>query len=304
MFVVVNFDALAQASDIQIERRQVVFLCWKQDSNPEGIRHLFLLADWMPADKPTELSRIKLKNFTYIHIYIHTWYTYIHTCMHACMHACIYAMLCYAMIWYDMIWYHVMWCDVIWYDMIYDMICRIISRMVFAHYRAWDLCRIPEDATKTKAGLSGTWGVPDKNRWGLGSMSQYSTQIWICCTANIFPFFYSSVGLVMNLAGLPPCTLPLSIAIRMRLLNAKSNLQHTLLRHSRVKTFSGIYATALVRLADKMDETCINVHFSVHEPRVWRGVFAHLWIILVHFNPEPRLISGVLELGQVVWKMH
>ena len=34
MFVVVNFDALAQASDIQIERRQVVFLCWKQDLNP------------------------------------------------------------------------------------------------------------------------------------------------------------------------------------------------------------------------------------------------------------------------------
>ena len=33
MFVVVNFDALAQASDIQIERRQVVFLCWKQDLN-------------------------------------------------------------------------------------------------------------------------------------------------------------------------------------------------------------------------------------------------------------------------------
>ena len=34
MFVVVNFDALAQASDIQIERRQVVFLCWIQDLNP------------------------------------------------------------------------------------------------------------------------------------------------------------------------------------------------------------------------------------------------------------------------------
>ena len=28
IFVVVNFDALAQASDIRIERRQVVFLCW------------------------------------------------------------------------------------------------------------------------------------------------------------------------------------------------------------------------------------------------------------------------------------
>ena len=34
MFVVVNFDALAQASDIQIERRQVVFFCWMQDLNP------------------------------------------------------------------------------------------------------------------------------------------------------------------------------------------------------------------------------------------------------------------------------
>ena len=29
--VVVNFDALAQASDIQIKTRQVVFLCWMQD---------------------------------------------------------------------------------------------------------------------------------------------------------------------------------------------------------------------------------------------------------------------------------
>ena len=36
IFVVVNFDALAQASDIRIERRQVVFLCWMQDSNPRS----------------------------------------------------------------------------------------------------------------------------------------------------------------------------------------------------------------------------------------------------------------------------
>ena len=34
IFVVVNFDALAQVSDIQIERRQVVFLCRMQDWNP------------------------------------------------------------------------------------------------------------------------------------------------------------------------------------------------------------------------------------------------------------------------------
>ena len=35
-FVVANFDALTQASDIRIKRRQVVFLCWEQDSNPSG----------------------------------------------------------------------------------------------------------------------------------------------------------------------------------------------------------------------------------------------------------------------------
>ena len=34
---VVNFDALAQASDFRIERRQVVFLCWMQDLNPESL---------------------------------------------------------------------------------------------------------------------------------------------------------------------------------------------------------------------------------------------------------------------------
>ena len=33
MLFVVNFDALAQA----IESKQVVFLCWMQDSNPEGL---------------------------------------------------------------------------------------------------------------------------------------------------------------------------------------------------------------------------------------------------------------------------
>ena len=40
MFVVVNFDALAQASDIRIEMRQVVSLCWMQDSNPRSQTHI------------------------------------------------------------------------------------------------------------------------------------------------------------------------------------------------------------------------------------------------------------------------
>ena len=136
------FDVLALARDFRIDRRQVVFLCWMQDSNTEGVWNrissrlnarwqtdwaiedqaikleldspslisehsvhihtcLFLLismlghrqaifeskgdklsssaecrirthrvsgtespADWMPADKPTELLRIKLKTWT------------------------------------------------------------------------------------------------------------------------------------------------------------------------------------------------------------------------------------------------
>ena len=36
MFLVVNFDALAQASDIRIAWRQIVSLCWMHDSNPRS----------------------------------------------------------------------------------------------------------------------------------------------------------------------------------------------------------------------------------------------------------------------------
>ena len=44
IYVVVNFDALAQASDIQIERRQVVLFCWMQDltfARCSGILHIW-----------------------------------------------------------------------------------------------------------------------------------------------------------------------------------------------------------------------------------------------------------------------
>ena len=56
MYVVIKFDALAQASDIRIERRQAVFE--PRVSNTKSP------ADWRPADKPTELSRIKPKTWT------------------------------------------------------------------------------------------------------------------------------------------------------------------------------------------------------------------------------------------------
>ena len=52
MFVVVDFDALAQASDTQIERRQVALLCWMQDSNPRSLTQIHqqtecLLTNWL-----------------------------------------------------------------------------------------------------------------------------------------------------------------------------------------------------------------------------------------------------------------
>ena len=63
IFIVVNFDALAQASDIQIERRKSCVPLLKAWFEP-GIPDTKSPADWMLADKPTELSRIKLKTWT------------------------------------------------------------------------------------------------------------------------------------------------------------------------------------------------------------------------------------------------
>ena len=47
MFVI-TFDALAQATDFRIERRQVAFHCWDQDLNP-GVRDPHFPADWIPT---------------------------------------------------------------------------------------------------------------------------------------------------------------------------------------------------------------------------------------------------------------
>ena len=58
MFVVVNFNVLAQAIGFRIERRQVVFLCWMQDLNPGSQTPNRLNA----CCKLTELLRIRLKH--------------------------------------------------------------------------------------------------------------------------------------------------------------------------------------------------------------------------------------------------
>ena len=58
MFVVVNFDALAQASDIRIERRQVVFLCWMQDSNPRSKKYWLFHRRNTPSAKLPSLTAL------------------------------------------------------------------------------------------------------------------------------------------------------------------------------------------------------------------------------------------------------
>ena len=67
--------------------------------------------------------------------------------------------------------------------------------------------------------------VPDKSSRGLGSMSRYSAQILICFIAYIFSIINFSVGLVGNLAELPPCTVPPATVIRMRLLSAHQTIK-------------------------------------------------------------------------------
>ena len=114
-------------------------------------------------------------------------------------------------------------------------------------------------------------GVPDKSSRGLGSMSRYSTQILICFIAYIFQFFYDSVGLVGNFAGLPVSPLPLSIVIRMRLVIRQSKLPACLaevqLAHQNTLWH---LCHRLVKLTDKMDGVCINGKFSVQEANEWR----------------------------------
>ena len=77
--------------------------------------------------------------------------------------------------------------------------------------------------------------------------------------------------------------------------------QHALLRCSSMATHSSNYAMELVKL------TGWNMyHWEVFSTgSKWLESFiAYMWVILLCFDPESRLISGMLELGQVrlFWK--
>ena len=70
-------------------------------------------------------------------------------------------------------------------------------------------------------------GVPDKSSRGLGSMSRYSAQILICFIAYIFLIFFIPLWVWLGTlqdCQCAQCPLPLSIVIRMRLVNRQSKL--------------------------------------------------------------------------------
>ena len=101
------------------------------------------------------------------------------------------------------------------YPDIYNCICQntqkneyIIQIKICAEYR--DMLPRPRLVCQEPGlrPIGRSPGVPDKSSRGLGSMSRYSAQILICFIAYIFSIFNFSVGLVGNLAELPPCTVP------------------------------------------------------------------------------------------------
>ena len=72
-----------------------------------------------------------------------------------------------------------------------------------------------------------------------------------------------------------------------------------------MKTLSGIYATGLVKLTDKMDEICINGNLSIQEPNEWRVFYIHVSNFTVF---QPRIYTDSRSAGisssQVVLKIN
>ena len=149
-------------------------------------------------------------------------------------------------------------------------------------------------------GLSASAQVPDKPALALGSMSPYSAQILICFIAYIFFFFFPLwvwLGTVQDCHH-AQCPLPLSIVIRMRLAIRQSKLPACLAEvQLAFKILSGIYATGLVKLTDKMDEICINGKFEVQEPSEWR----YFCIPVSNFTvSQPRIYTWFQQCWNLV----
>ena len=124
-------------------------------------------------------------------------------------------------------------------------------------------------------------GVPEESSRGLGNMSRYFAQILICFIAYIFLFclFLCGFGWELCRTTIMPsqCPLPLSIVIRMRLAIRQSMLPACLAEvQLALKMLSGINATGLVKLTNKMVKNYNNGKFKVQEPRECRVFCIHV----------------------------
>ena len=152
-------------------------------------------------------------------------------------------------------------------------------------------------------------GVPDKSSRSLGSMSRYSAEILICFIAYIFNFLFLC-GFGWELCRTPSmhsalCHCPLLSEWGWSSDNQSS--QHALLMCSwPIKTLSGLYmyATDWWNWQIKWMKS-VSVGGFQYKNQVNGESFAYLWVILLYFSLESRLIPAKLELGQVrlFWKL-
>ena len=139
-------------------------------------------------------------------------------------------------------------------------------------------------------------GVPDKSSRGPGSMSWYSAQILICFIAYIFLFlFLCGFGWELCRTASIHCTLchcPLKSKWGWSSDNQSS--QHALMRCSwPIKTLSGIYVTDWWNWQIKRVKS-VSMGSYQYKNQVNRESFAYLWVILLYFSLESRLIPAVL----------
>ena len=120
---------------------------------------------------------------------------------------------------------------------------------------------------------------------------------------------YASVGLVGNFAGLPPCTVPSAIV----------HCNQNEAGHQTIKAPSmpcwgaaGPWRHSLAFMPQdwwnwqiRWVKSVSMGSFQYRNQVNGEVFFAYLWVILLHFSLESRLIPAVLELGRIrlFWKL-
>ena len=151
-------------------------------------------------------------------------------------------------------------------------------------------------------------GVPDKSSRGLGSMSRYSAQILICFIAYVFQIslFLCGFGWILcRTASLHSSLCHFPLLSEWGWSSDNQSSQHALLRCSwPIKMLSCIYVTAWWNWQIKWIKSVSMGSFQ-HKSQVNGESFAYLWVILLYFSLESRLIPEVLEFDQVrlFWKL-